>query len=55
MSYDISLADPVTHEPIELDATHHMRGGTYALNGTTEAWINITYTISDIIDCEDME
>lgn len=43
MSYDITLADPVTRETIELDTAHHMRGGTCAINGTTEAWINITY------------
>lgn len=30
MSYDISLTDPVTGETLELDAPHHMRGGTYA-------------------------
>ena len=35
MSYDIYLADPATHEPLELEAAHHMRGGTYAMGGTT--------------------
>ena len=43
MSYDIYLTDPVTHEQIELEEAHYMRGGTYALSGTTEAWLNITY------------
>ncbi len=43
MSYDISLVDPVTKETLELDFIHCMRGGTYAMNGTTEAWLNITY------------
>ena len=43
MSYDIYLTDPVTHEPLKLEAAHHMRGGTYAMSGTTEAWLNITY------------
>lgn len=47
MSYDIYLTDPVTHEPLELEATHHMRGGTYAMSGTTEAWLNITYNYAD--------
>ena len=37
MSYDISLTDPVTGETLELDTPHHMRGGTYAVGGTTEA------------------
>lgn len=47
MSYDIYLADPATHEPLELEAAHHMRGGTYAMGGTTEAWLNITYNYAD--------
>lgn len=46
MSYDITLNDPVTKEPIQLDTPHQMRGGTYAMNGTTEAWLNITYNYS---------
>lgn len=47
MSYDIYLTDPVTHEPLELEEAHHMRGGTYAMSGTTEAWLNITYNYAD--------
>lgn len=43
MSYDIELTDPVTGERLELDEPHDMRGGTYAVGGTREAWINITY------------
>lgn len=43
MSYDICLTDPVTKETIQLDHPHDMRGGTYAVGGTTEAWLNITY------------
>ena len=43
MSYDIYLTDPVTREPLELEEAHYMRGGNYALGGTTEAWLNITY------------
>lgn len=43
MSYDISLLDPVTREVLELDEPHHMRGGTYAIGGTTAAHLNITY------------
>lgn len=42
MSYDITLNDPVTKEPIQLDTPHQMRGGMYAIGGTTEAWLNIT-------------
>ena len=47
MSYDIYLTDPVTREPIELEEAHYMRGGTYPLSGTTEAWLNITYNYAD--------
>ena len=47
MSYDIYLADPVTREPIELEEAHYMRGGTYALSGATEAWLNITYNYAN--------
>ncbi len=43
MSYDIYLRDPITHETLELDEPHFMRGGTYAMGGTTELWLNITY------------
>lgn len=43
MSYDIYLNDPVTGGIIELDEPHQMRGGNYAVGGTTEAWLNVTY------------
>ena len=43
MSYDISLKDPVTGETLELASEHMVRGGTYAVGGTRELWLNITY------------
>ena len=43
MSYDIYLIDPVTLDQIELDEPHQLRGGTYALGGTAQAWLNVTY------------
>ena len=43
MSYDISLVDPVTRETLVTDTPHQMRGGTYAIGGTDEMWLNITY------------
>lgn len=43
MSYDTSLHDPITKEVLQLDAPHQMKGGTYALGGTTEAHLNVTY------------
>lgn len=46
MSYDISLVDPVSKKVLDLDTPHHMRGGTYAVGGTTEASLNVTYNYS---------
>ena len=46
MSYDISLVDPVTRETLEVESPHHIRGGTYAVGGTSEAWLNITWNYS---------
>lgn len=43
MSYDIELLDPVTKKVIELNTPHLMRGGTFAIGGTTDAKLNITY------------
>jgi len=48
MSYDISLRDPVTRETIQLDSRHDIRGGTYAIGGSREAWLNVTYNYGDI-------
>lgn len=43
MSYDISLCDAITGEVLQLDQPHHMRGGTYAIGGTRDASLNVTY------------
>ena len=43
MSYDIRLCEPVSMEPIQLENKHYIRGGTYAVEGTQEAHLNITY------------
>lgn len=43
MSYDIFLTDPVTKEALLLDAPHQIKGGTYAIGGTNEATLNVTY------------
>ena len=43
MSYDISLKDRVTGETLEVESLHFMTGGTYAVGGTREMWLNITY------------
>lgn len=46
MSYDIHLLDPVTKKVIEFDEPHQLRGGTYQVGGSREAWINVTYNYS---------
>jgi hypothetical protein len=46
MSYDIRLVDPVTKELLLLEQPHFINGGTYAVGGTTELWLNITYNYS---------
>ena len=43
MSYDISLQDPVSGDTLELDSPHQLKGGTYALGGTTQCHLNVTY------------
>lgn len=43
MSYDIDLTDPVTHETLQADEKHQMKGGTYALGGDTALSLNVTY------------
>jgi hypothetical protein len=46
MSYDISLRTPDGGDHLELNEPHGAQGGTYALGGTTEAWLNVTYNYS---------
>lgn len=48
MSYDIELKDPVTRKTIEIEDLHFMQGGTYALGGTKELWLNVTYNYGKI-------
>lgn len=43
MSYDIYLKEPATGETVHFDSPHQMNGGTYAVGGTKEAWLNVTY------------
>ncbi len=46
MSFDVYLCDPETGDPAELAEPHQLAGGTYALGGTTVAWLNVTYNYS---------
>lgn len=54
MSYDISLRDPITHEEIEVDEPHFMRGGTYQTGGCQTLWLNITYNYGQYYRREDV-
>jgi hypothetical protein len=47
MSYDIRLIEPVSKETIRFPNKHFITGGTYAMGGTDEAWLNITYNYGD--------
>lgn len=49
MSYDCQLVDPVTKEVLQSDEKHFIRGGTYAVGGTCEAYMNITFNYSPFI------
>ena len=48
MSYSIRLVDAKTKERIELDKPHNLKGGTYCVGGTKEAWLNVTYNYASI-------
>ena len=43
MSYDIRIVDKETKMPIMVEEPHNIAGGTYAVGGTKELWLNITY------------
>jgi hypothetical protein len=57
VSHDIYFKRPGTDETIQFDEAHDLAGGTYAMGGTTEAWLNITYNYGaffrDHIDAEE--
>lgn len=48
MSYSIRLCDPVDKAVILFDDPHMMAGGTYAVGGTREAWLSVTYNYGAI-------
>ena len=56
MSYDIELKDRVTGKTLEVSENHFMTGGTYAVGGTRELWLNITYNYAhyyyEATDCD---
>lgn len=50
MSYDCCLNDPVTGETLHTPTNfnHNIAGGTYALGGTSEMWLNVTFNYGSI-------
>lgn len=49
MSWDVTLTDPSTGEALHATGVHHFSGGTYAMGGTTELWLNVTFNYSATI------
>ena len=49
MSYDIEIVDPETREVVRLAGKHELRGGTYAVGGTHDASLNMTYNYAPIL------
>lgn len=47
MSYDIRVCDKDTCETVVLPEKHNLAGGTFAMGGTDEAWLNVTYNYGD--------
>lgn len=43
MSYDINVVRSKNKSRVILKYNHGIHGGTYAVGGTNEAWLNITY------------
>ena len=46
VSYDIKLCEPVGGEVINFEHPPLVAGGTFAVGGTPEAWLNVTYNYS---------
>lgn len=49
MGYDLGLLDPVTNKPLHVSEKHHVHGGQYVLDGTTELSFHITYNYNKFL------
>jgi hypothetical protein len=47
MSYWLTLIDPATEQAAIVPDGHDLRGGTYALGGSAEATLNVTYNYAN--------
>lgn len=56
MSYDIRLRDPVTGDTLKTDAAHLVRAAANLVGGTSELWLNVTYSYAPhfyrVVDAE---
>lgn len=50
MSWDISIVDPKTGDPLELDFKHDFKGGVYCIGGSSELTLNVTYNYGRYFD-----
>ena len=48
MSYDVCVTKKDSTDTLRLNNQHTMAGGTQAIGGTDEAWLNITWNYSGI-------
>ena len=48
MSYYIELQDAKSHEVLEINEPHYMRGCNFQLGGSTELSLSVTYNYSSI-------
>lgn len=47
MSYDINMVNKNTGRVIQFPTPIDLKGGTYTIGGTTDAWLNVTYNYSE--------
>lgn len=47
MSYDIRIIN-ANGDHVQLKDRHTLIGGTFALGGTVDAWLNVTYNYADL-------
>lgn len=46
MGYSISLVDPVSGEMLQAGEKHRIQGANYAIGGTRDMWVSVTYNYS---------
>ena len=49
MSYDLYIRKKRSNRTLQLKSLHNIHGGTYAIGGTTEAHLNVTYNYGALL------